>query len=72
MKRFDLLDEYSSVILPGYGPRHWEADEATARHYSACLKALVLAVFGGALVLGSLHGLIFAEPESAMQAVAGR
>ncbi len=66
MTRFDLLDEYSSVILPGYGPRHWEADEATAQKYSVCLKALVLAVFGGALILGSLHGVIFAEPQSAM------
>lgn len=71
MTRFDLLDEYSSVILPGYGPRHWEADEAAARKSSVCLKALVLAVLGGALILASLHGLMFGEPQSAMQAVAG-
>lgn len=48
------------------------ADVAAARKYSACLKALVLAVFGGTLILASLHGIGFGDPETAMQAVAGR
>ncbi len=47
------------------------ADVAAARKYSACLKALVLAVFGGALIVGALHGVVSDVPDSAMQAAAG-
>lgn len=71
MTRFDLLDEYTSVVSPGRGPRRCKMLEAEPRDYTSCFKVLIVLAFGGGLLLASLHhGPITNDSVSAMQVAA--
>ncbi len=62
MARFDLLDEYTSIVQPGYGPRRSDVSETAGRKYSASLAALLVLALGAVLMLASLHGLVPTAP----------
>ncbi len=62
MARFDLLDEYTSIVQPGYGPRRSDVSETAGREYSASLAALLVLALGAVLMLASLLGLVPTDP----------
>jgi hypothetical protein len=67
MARFDLLDEYTSIVQPGYGPRRSEVSETTGRNYSASLATLLVLALGAVLMLSSLHGFTSTDPDHGIE-----
>ena len=57
MARFDLLDEYTSIVQQGYGPRRSDVSETVGRNHSASLATLLVLSLGAVLMLSALHGL---------------
>ena len=56
MARLDLLDEYTSIVQPGYGPRRSDVSETSGRDYSTSLATLLVLALGAVLMLSSFHG----------------
>jgi hypothetical protein len=67
MARFDLLDEYTSIVQPGYGPRRSDVSETTGRNYSTSLATLLVLALGAVLMLSSLHGLATTDPDHGIE-----
>jgi len=67
MARFDLLDEYTSIVQPGYGPRRSDVSETAGRDYSASLLSLAGLALGAVLMLSTLHGLAPNDPDPAIE-----
>lgn len=67
MARFDLLDEYTSIVQPGYGPRRSDVSETVGREYSASLAALIVLALGAVLMLSALPGLAPTDPDPAIE-----
>ena len=67
MARYDLLDEYTSIVQPGYGPRCSDVSETTGRNYSASLASLLVLALGAVLMLTSLHGFASTDPDPGIE-----
>ena len=67
MARFDLLDEYTSIVQPGYGPRRSDVSDTVGRNHSASLATLLVLALGAVLMLSSLHNLASTDPDSGIE-----
>ena len=67
MARYDLLDEYTSIVQPGYGPRRSDLSESVGREYSASIATLLVLALGAVLMLSALHGFTSTDPHHGVE-----
>ena len=62
MAIFDLLDDYTSIVQPGYQPRRSDLSGTMGRNLSASLATVLVLALGTVLMLSYLHGLVSTDP----------